>query len=95
MIAFNDDTENADALIKVVAWDRAHYTWKAPITIDAVKAQHPSYPEVSIAYDPSTSRFGLAYSSYPEGKLWVAYSTDGAATWTKQQAFPTGTNPPP
>lgn len=68
-----------------MGWDRAHRVWKAPVKIGTVNGIGNHSPGLAIAFDSSTNRFGLAYQSDMDNVQWVAFSSDGGATWTKQQ----------
>jgi uncharacterized protein (TIGR03437 family) len=68
-----------------MGWDRAHRVWKAPVKIGTGNNIGNHTPGLAIAFDSSTNRFGVAYQSDMDNIQWVAFSSDGGATWTKQQ----------
>jgi len=90
-LAFKDNstihTGTAPTDVYFVGWNRAGYQWKTPVKIDTVHNSITPFPELALAYDSSTNRFGIAYESYNDNILWFATSSDAGATWTKQQAF--------
>lgn len=70
-----------------VGWNRAAYRWNAPVKVDTIHSSITPFPELALAYDASTKLFGVAYESYNDNVLWFSTSSDGGATWNKQQAF--------
>jgi hypothetical protein len=71
----NDDA--ADTSLHFVAWDRATYAWKPPVTIGVVGVSDWNLRAgLSLAFDASTNRFGLAHM-VGQNELRVAFSDDG------------------
>lgn len=92
-IAFKDECNATSdnryqTLVYFTGWDRAKYAWKAPVKIDTVHAQHPSAPEIALAFDASNNRFGVAYLSDIDMIARVSMSNDNGATWSTPQAAP-------
>jgi uncharacterized protein (TIGR03437 family) len=85
-IAFQDSSaatssNNQLTYINFSAWDRAHYQFKSPVRIDSVHSQSPAKPEIALAFDSSTNRFGVAYVSENDNAVRVSFSSDGGQTW--------------
>jgi hypothetical protein len=67
------------------AWDRARYAWKKPVLVDTVGkiVSGTDQVQVSAARDATTNTLGIAYQKN-SNEVWLAISTDGGATWSKQ-----------
>jgi hypothetical protein len=81
----NNDQDVTDSRVDFVAWSRADYRWKAPVTIEMtgdITANGAARP-ISFAADTTTHRFGIAYLVAPK-TLKLALSDDAGTTWTSQ-----------
>jgi hypothetical protein len=73
----NDDA--ADTTLWFVAWNRAAYAWKPPVTIAVVGVSDWNLRGgLSLAFDATTTRFGLSHMA-GDSELRLAFSEDGVA----------------
>jgi hypothetical protein len=91
-IAYGDD--RAASFLYFVSYDPATCSWRAPVKIDQVYDvnDNPTLREVTLTRDPVSGQLGIAYyvmspTGSPSGDTLVmlAQSSDGGATWTKEQ----------
>lgn len=97
-VAYDHEDLNASSLY-FVAYDADTCTWKPPVKVDQVEdlTDNPTLREVQLVRDASTGHLGLAYEvnahlPLPNGDthMMLAHSTDGGATWTKEQVAHSG-----
>ena len=86
----DDSMDFSASAVYFVSWNRAQYSWNAPVQVAAVNDIRVPVPQstISLSRDPTNNTFGFAY---PVGndleRLDVALSTDGGVTWKAQTAF--------
>jgi uncharacterized protein (TIGR03437 family) len=86
----NGDTDDADGQLLFRSWNRAQYTWNAPVKVATLGDAFTTFNAMSsLAYDASTASFAAAASD-GAGDVMVWASTDGGATWTKKRTFGNG-----
>jgi hypothetical protein len=79
----NNDQALEDSRIEFVSWNRAAYTWTAPVAVDQtgdISSAGATEP-LSLAVDATTHRFGIAYLVAPKA-VKIAMSADRGVTWT-------------
>jgi hypothetical protein len=78
----NGDNDDADNTVYFARWNRAAYSWKAPVKIGVVgDIPSQSLEPVSLACDAATGAFAVAYATFGTQGAQVALSRDGGATW--------------
>lgn len=87
----NGDGDPSDSALDAITWSRARYRWNSPVRIDMVGdvAKGGSRPSLSLSFDDSAQRFGLAYLTN-DHNLSIAFSDDGGGTWRKAVVEKTG-----
>jgi hypothetical protein len=85
----NGDGHFEDSEIQFVAWDRAKYAWRAPVSVAVVGVFDPRVPEpgVSLAHDASTNAYAIAYGQADHKSTNLAISHDDGATWTNKKIY--------
>lgn len=85
----NGDGNYADSEIQFVAWDRAAYRWRAPVSVGVVGNYDPRPPVagVSLAHDASTDAFGIVWTDTDNHGLNLAISMDSGKTWKVEKAL--------
>jgi hypothetical protein len=87
----NDDA--ADTTLHFIAWDRAAYKWKTPVTVGVTGIGDWNLRAgLSLAFDATTGRYGLAHMS-GENELRVALSDDGVV-WRNLTVLKLGPDSP-
>ncbi len=85
----NDDGNDIDSDLRVVRWDRAHYTWTKPVTAGVVGSIGSAAPatEMRLAVDSSTGAIEVVYIDATDPSIFritLVDSTDGGVTWRKR-----------
>jgi hypothetical protein len=78
----NNDQKRDDTAVYFSRWNRATYSWKAPVQVGVtgdISARNSHL--VSVACDPASGTFAIAYSKNDQNGALIAISTDGGATW--------------
>ena len=85
----NLDSDPADTLVEFRSWNRAQYKWNDIVhAIANIGESGTSFHQVlSLAYDASTSTFGIAVENNQGSSVLLYLSADGGATWTKKTTF--------
>ena len=86
----NLDLDYSDTEIRFVRWDRAHYTWTAPVVValSDIDSSLPSNYSFRLAMDASTGALGIVYvdnTGLPTNQISLADSTDNGLTWRKRK----------
>lgn len=83
----NGDGENTDSELFSITWNRAHYTWNAPVKVDVVGevVTRGSTLPFSFARDASSNAFAILYM-VKTNEVRIALSSDGAASWRTSTA---------
>jgi hypothetical protein len=78
----NGDNDNADNTVYFIHWNRAAYSWKAPVKV-GVMGDVPVQNDdpVSLVCDRSSGVFAIAFPVAGVQGVQVALSHDGGATW--------------
>jgi len=78
----NGDNDNSDNTLYFVRWNRAAYTWRAPVKV-AVTGDIPAQnvDPVSLACDRATGAFALSFPVAGAQGIQVALSRDEGASW--------------
>ena len=85
----NGDGNYADSEIEFVAWDRAGYRWRTPVSVGVVGNYDPRPPVagVSLAHDASTNAYGVVWTDTDNHGVNLAISQDGGKTWKVKKAL--------
>lgn len=83
----NGDTDDSDGQLLFRSWNRAQYSWNAPVKVATLGDAFTTFqPMSSLAYDASTATFAAAAAN-GAGSVTVWASTDGGATWTAKKTY--------
>jgi hypothetical protein len=86
----DDSMDFSMSAVYFVSWNRAQYSWNAPVQVAFVNDIRVPSPQstISLSRDPTNNTFGFAYAVGNDlERLDVALSTDGGVTWKAQTAF--------
>ena len=78
----NNDQNRDDTAVYFSRWNRATYSWRDPVQVGVsgdISAGNSHL--VSVACDPATGAFAIAYPKHDQNGALIAISTDGGATW--------------
>ena len=83
----NDDGDLADSGLYFVNWDRAAHQWKPPVQIVVVgDVPHgPGQSPFSLARDPQTDTWGVAFEVKHPHAIGLAMSKDNGTSWTVRE----------
>lgn len=81
----SNDRDTSSAEVDVVSWNRATDQWNPPVRVDIVGEVNINGTRrgFSLAVDPGSHRFGIAYMVGLR-ELRIAWSDDRGSTWTRQ-----------
>jgi len=83
----NGDSDLSDGQLLFRSWNRAQYTWNAPVKVATIGDAFTTFTTMSsLAYDASTATFAAAAMD-ENGDVIVWASADGGVTWTQKKIF--------
>jgi len=86
----NQDGDDVDSELWALRWDRAHYTWTAPVRVavpGSIESSGNFAQSYRIAVDRTSGAIAIAYLDLSVTDTWtvvVADSADGGVTWRKR-----------
>ena len=84
----NLDSNPNDGQLLFRSWNRAKYAWNPVVKVTtAGDISSASRSTTSLAYDASTSTFGLAFEANAGSAVNLYVSTDGGLTWASKASF--------
>lgn len=79
----NHNGHTNESVVLFGGWDRAHYRWRTPVTVDESQDFPDRLMPISLARDSATGQLGLAWLRRDDQEA-VAFSDDDGLTWAMQ-----------